>query len=170
MLSRASPSPHNGQVNVERQIREALDKGDFDDLNGAGKPLDLGDPDDPDWWVKGFLRREGLRLGDALPPVLLLRRQRESFPDSLIDLAHEQDVRIVLVEYNRAVRDEIMRIRPGPGSPVLAHTVDIERLLGQWRELRAAQRTTDPASTDPAYQAPPPPSRWRRLLQRVRGS
>lgn len=148
-------------------------RGDFDNLPGAGKPLELGDPNDPDWWVKGFLRREGLRLADALPPLLVLRRQRESFPDSLIDLATEDAVRTVLTEYNRAVRDEILRMRPGPGSPVLAHTVDAERLVGQWRELRAARLRADPAA-DPAVNpaagtSPAGPARsplWRRLRRR----
>jgi len=42
---------------VDKQIREAQERGDFDDLPGAGKPLPhLGDPDDADWWVKGAPR------------------------------------------------------------------------------------------------------------------
>ena len=34
---------------VERRIREAVERGDFDDLPGAGKPLDLRDAGDPEW-------------------------------------------------------------------------------------------------------------------------
>ena len=38
---------------VERQIREAQERGEFENLPGAGKPLrGLGGADDPDWWVK----------------------------------------------------------------------------------------------------------------------
>ena len=38
---------------VEKAIREAQERGEFDDLPGAGKPLkDLGDPDDPLWWLR----------------------------------------------------------------------------------------------------------------------
>ena len=34
-------------------IREAQERGEFDNLPGAGKPLtDLGDTDDPMWWVR----------------------------------------------------------------------------------------------------------------------
>jgi DnaJ homologue, subfamily C, member 28, conserved domain len=47
---------------VDRQIREAAERGEFDDLAGSGKPIgDLGAVYDPDWWVKRYLEREGLR-------------------------------------------------------------------------------------------------------------
>ena len=45
---------------VEKQIREAQERGDFDNLPGAGKPLDLSDSGDPDWWLKRFAARENL--------------------------------------------------------------------------------------------------------------
>jgi hypothetical protein len=40
---------------VEKQIREAQERGEFDNLPGAGKPLRGidADRDDPDWWVGG---------------------------------------------------------------------------------------------------------------------
>ena len=48
---------------VERKIREATARGEFDDLPGAGEPIaDLDD--DPLWWVKRWVRRE--RIGDAI--------------------------------------------------------------------------------------------------------
>jgi len=47
---------------VERQIRQAMERGAFDDLPGAGKPIPgAGQPDDPLWWVKEWVERE--RLG-----------------------------------------------------------------------------------------------------------
>ena len=44
---------------VERQIREARERGDFDDLPGRGRPLDLSDTDEL-WWVRRKLADEGL--------------------------------------------------------------------------------------------------------------
>ena len=56
---------------VERQIREAQERGEFDNLPGAGKPLrGLDGREDPDWWVKQMMQREGLDMADALPPVM----------------------------------------------------------------------------------------------------
>ena len=48
---------------AERKIREAMDRGEFDDLPGSGQPLpDLND--DPMWWLKRWVTRE--RLEDAI--------------------------------------------------------------------------------------------------------
>ncbi len=50
---------------VERKIRQAADRGEFDDLPGEGEPLEvLKEPYEPAWWVKRWMKRE--RLKDAL--------------------------------------------------------------------------------------------------------
>ncbi len=44
---------------VDRQIREAMERGEFDDLPGTGKPIaGAGRSYEPNWWVKSFLDRE----------------------------------------------------------------------------------------------------------------
>ena len=44
---------------IDRQIREAMERGEFDDLPGAGKPIPgAGRPYEPNWWVRSFLERE----------------------------------------------------------------------------------------------------------------
>ena len=96
---------------VERQIREAQERGEFDNLPGAGKPLrGLGGADDPDWWVKQMMRREGLDMADALPPAIALRKEAAGFPHSLLDLRTEESVRAVLEDFNRRVK--LDRLRP----------------------------------------------------------
>ena len=48
---------------VEKAIREAQERGEFDNLPGAGKPLpDFGDRGDLMWWVRRYAEREGLDL------------------------------------------------------------------------------------------------------------
>ena len=47
------------QTWVDLQIRQAMERGDFDDLPGTGKPIeDLGGEHDPDWWLKKLVERE----------------------------------------------------------------------------------------------------------------
>jgi len=53
---------------IDRQIREAMERGAFDNLPGAGKPLHL-DPD-PDWWAKAKIADENLE--PLLPTALSL--------------------------------------------------------------------------------------------------
>ena len=46
---------------VERQVREAIERGEFDNLPGQGKPIKgLNGRDDENWWVKSYLEREQL--------------------------------------------------------------------------------------------------------------
>ena len=48
--------PHESVV--ERRIKEAMERGEFDDLPGTGAPLpDAGQPYDELWWVKKWLQR-----------------------------------------------------------------------------------------------------------------
>ena len=84
----------NWESPVERAIREAQERGEFDNLPGTGKPLrSLGDPEreDPDWWVKRFAEREHLDLSGALSPPLALRKEAATFPASLLDLRTEAE-------------------------------------------------------------------------------
>lgn len=151
---------------VEKAIREAQERGEFDNLPGAGKPLpDFGERDDPMWWVRQYAQREGLDLSLALPAPLQLRKEAASFPQSLLELRTEASVREVLEDFNRRVRHERLR-PPEPGMPQLpAPTVDVEDLVRQWHELRAASQ---PAEVDPPVtsQAARPRNRWWRRSPR----
>ena len=64
---------------AERQVREAIERGEFDDLPGAGRPLPgLNGRDEEDWWVKGFLEREKISM--PLPTSLALRKEIAELP------------------------------------------------------------------------------------------
>ncbi len=153
---------------VERQIREARERGDFDNLPGAGKPLPgLDGPNDPDWWVKGYLRRENLDLSAALPTPLALRKEAAAFPQSLLDVRTEAQVREILEDFNQRVKMDRLRPAVGDLPPLLARTVDVDELVEQWRTLTAqaspqAERELPPQVAE----APTRPRRrwlaWRR--------
>ncbi|MDF2093769.1 DUF1992 domain-containing protein [Knoellia sp. 3-2P3] len=168
---------------VERQIREAQERGEFDNLPGAGKPLRGLDSDDPDWWVKQLVQREGLDMTDAMPPALALRKEAAGFPHSLLDLSAEESVRAVLEDFNRRVRLDRLRPVVGPFPPVLVKTVDVDELVAQWQVLRAQHRHQQDAEEQSPRLAPgtralpahPSLARydsepwWRRLIDLVRG-
>jgi DnaJ-like protein len=64
---------------VEKAIREAQERGQFDNLSTSGKPLPgLDGPDDELWWVRNYVRREGLSGEEFLPEALHLRRQKST--------------------------------------------------------------------------------------------
>jgi hypothetical protein len=61
---------------AEQRIREALERGEFDNLRGAGKPLDLDDDVDVDVDVPAELRAAYriLKNSGFVPPEVELRR------------------------------------------------------------------------------------------------
>ncbi len=62
---------------VERRIREAIERGEFDNLPGAGKPIpDLDQPEDELAWVKRWMKREGIDLGKELAELTPEQRTR----------------------------------------------------------------------------------------------
>jgi hypothetical protein len=51
---------------VERRIREAMERGEFENLPGAGQPLPrAGEPYDEMWWVKAWLARNHIESAGA---------------------------------------------------------------------------------------------------------
>jgi hypothetical protein len=124
---------------VERLIREAQERGEFDDLPGAGRPLpSFEGQDDENWWIRGLIEREKLDMTAALPPQLALRREFQELPLRILRESSEQRVRQLLEDFNARVR-ELWR-RPIEGPLVVVRTVDVERLVGQWRAHRASVR------------------------------
>ena len=71
------------QTWVDIQIRRAMERGDFDNLPGKGKPLNLPEVHDPDWWLKSYVRREGIDTSALVHPTIALRREADTFPEAL---------------------------------------------------------------------------------------
>jgi len=130
------------ESHIDRQIREAAERGAFDNLPGAGKPLPLRHMGDPDWWIKDLIAREQLSI-DGLPGTgaIALRREADSFPESLIDLPNEAAVREVLHDFNARVAEDWKRPELGRGSPIVARKVDVDDMVVRWKELRARRNT-----------------------------
>ena len=121
---------------VDRAIREAAERGAFDDLPGAGKPLPMRNTGDPDWWLKDLMVREGITGSELLPPAVALRREADGFPESLRGLPDESAVRRVLDDFNARVEADWRRPGIGKGTPIVARRVDVEALVAEWAARR----------------------------------
>jgi hypothetical protein len=114
---------------VDRLIREARARGEFDDLPGAGKPLPgRNKPYDPDWWVKQKLRRENVA---PLPPTLVLRREAEDARSAAMRARSEREVREIMAEINEKIVEAIRK--PCAGPPLNLMPFDVERIVDDWR-------------------------------------
>jgi hypothetical protein len=154
---------------IDRQIAAAEARGEFDDLPGAGKPLPrLGNPDDPDWWVKQLIEREQLDMSVALPPQLALRKEAQDLPDRVLEERTEQAVRDVVDDFNARVRD--CWRQPLEGPPVVVRTADPEDLVALWRAHPAQRPPALPPVAEPERPSDEDatPGRFRRALNRFR--
>jgi hypothetical protein len=149
------------QTWVDLQIRQAMDRGDFDNLPGTGKPIEgLGEHHDPDWWLKKLVERERITV---LPPSVALRKEDAELDATLDRLFSESEVRAHVEDFN----DRVIRARYSlhPGPPLITMPRDVDATVAAWRERRDARRT-------PRYEpAAPPPRRhwWNRRRRRPEG-
>lgn len=148
---------------VDKQIREAQERGAFENLDGAGKPIPRqSGPHDELWWVKGFLQRENLSTDVLLPTSLQLRKEVEKLPATLIEIRFEDSVREALNELNTRIVDWI-RFPSPPLIPIAP--VDVEDWVARWKTNRAAmnaRRTASATSSSSIVQPEVRPARWWR--------
>ena len=121
---------------VDLQVQRAMERGEFDDLPGAGKPLALPDKHDPDWWVKQLIERE--KITGIAPPAIGLRKEDAEL-DGLLDREATADgVRRVVEDFNARIVEARRQLTGGP--PVVTPTRDVDAEVEAWRERRAERR------------------------------
>ena len=120
---------------VDKQIRDARARGEFERLEGAGRPLppEIESTYDELWWVKRKMVREGMSV---LPPTLALRKEAEDALEAALAAPSERIVRKILADINAKISD--MMFKPPPGPPLGKKPYDVEDVVRQWRERRAA--------------------------------
>ena len=123
---------------VDLQVKRAMERGDFDNLPGQGKPIEgLGSEHDPDWWVKRLVEREHIAL---LPPALALRKEDAELDDRLDRINVETEVRREVEDFNARIRKAIYTPPVGPsGPPVITRQHDVDAEVEAWRERRTAR-------------------------------
>ncbi|WP_309231063.1 DUF1992 domain-containing protein [Nocardia sp. SYP-A9097] len=151
---------------IDKQIREATDRGEFDELPGAGKPIPPGMGDE-NWWVRNLLQREGIGTDALLPEHIVLRRDRERIDDTVRNLTSERAVREAVAELNERVV-HWLRSPGGPDIPI--GPVRADDVVARWRAARETRTTiaaeavsgSSPSSITPREKR----SRWQRLRGR----
>jgi hypothetical protein len=159
---------------IDQQIAEAQERGAFDDLPGAGKPLPRRSAaDDGQAWLRDKLQREGVSTEELLPVPLKLRKQAERLAQNVQELPTEQDVRSAVAELNHRIV-QWRRIPVGP--EVFVPLVNAEQMVSRWRERHPGPPRPGPvpeqAGLDPAaaqrVTRPARDSWWRRLVRPAR--
>lgn len=118
---------------VDQQIRRGMEQGEFENLAGTGRPLEIGEFHDEDWWLKAKLRREQLSY---LPPTLRVRKELEQARAAIAAASREEVVRAIVADINERIRDVNRRGADGPPSTVMP--LDVEQVVERWRAARVA--------------------------------
>jgi len=134
-MSERKPGHLKWETWVDRQIRDAQERGQFDDLPGKGKPIPgLDRPYDENWWIKQKLQREQLSV---LPPGLALRKEVETILDNLPALQSEQSVRTTFERLNQKIA---YVDAAGIGPPSRLSQFNIDAMVRRWEKVRAEVR------------------------------
>ena len=150
---------------IDQQINEAAERGAFDHLPGAGKPLPRRDETDAGQaWLRDYLRREGVPAEEMLPAPLRLRKEAERLAESVPAMRSEQEVREAVTDLNQLIRDW----RRFPlDSPIFVALVDEAAMVSRWHQAQSAMLASSPqagAERPSAGRAGPPPRWWHRLI------
>jgi hypothetical protein len=114
---------------IDKQIREAQERGEFDDLPGKGKPLrDIDKPRDEMWWIREKLKRENVHF---MPPSLQVRKDLDDAREQIRNATCEDDVRAIVEEINAKIR-EVNRLGAS-GPPSNVYPLHLETVLDRWR-------------------------------------
>ncbi len=127
---------------VERQVREAQDRGAFENLPGSGKPLPPG-AYEQGAWIRDKARRENLPVAAMLPPGLALRKEVEDLPARLARERSEVRVRALLADLDR----RIFAWNCGPQEPpVYVKRLDVQARVNEWLAAREVVEVVVPAA------------------------
>jgi hypothetical protein len=133
-MTERKPPGTSWETWIEAQIRVAMEKGAFDNLPGAGKPLpNLDQAYDPLWWVKELVQREQISM---LPPSLELLRKVEKELATIEKLHDEATVRRRLAALNIEIAKVNATVVDGP--PTRLGTLDVDQVVARWRRTRSA--------------------------------
>jgi hypothetical protein len=133
-MTERKPANMSWESWIDRQIREARERGEFENLKGAGKPIPgLGLHTDELWWIRQLMQREEL---EYLPPTLALRKAREQVLAKVPAASSEAAVREMVGLINEKIR-ELNRKPPSDGPPSNLMPIDLESALARWRESQA---------------------------------
>ncbi|MFL6125274.1 DUF1992 domain-containing protein [Actinophytocola sp.] len=118
---------------VEHQIRQAQERGELDDLPGAGKPLPKRQGGAVEWVVQK-LREENHDTSALLPPSLAIPKEVAALPARLAELRSEREVRELVEDLNK----RILAVHRGPqvGPTLRMGPLDVDEIVNDWRASR----------------------------------
>jgi hypothetical protein len=128
LMTERKPAGVSWETWIDRQIRAGMERGEFDELPGHGKPLaDVDRPRDELWWVRQKLQREGVSY---LPPTLAVRKELDEAREQIAASSSEAEVREIVEAINVKIRRVNSQATAGPPSNLMP--LDVEHVVADW--------------------------------------
>ncbi|GAA1956206.1 DnaJ family domain-containing protein [Amycolatopsis minnesotensis] len=119
---------------LDKQVRQAEERGELAGLSGAGKPLAKGRPQTALEWAADLARREGDDTLAMLPPSLALAKEVELLPERAARERSERAVRALVAELNERIVKAYRLPQNGP--PMRVRIVDADEVVEGWENRR----------------------------------
>lgn len=119
---------------LDTQVRRAEERGELEDLPGAGKPLPKGRPRTALEWAADLARREGDDTLAMLPPSLALAKEVELLPGRVDQERSERAVRALVDDLNERIVKAYRLPQDGP--PMRVRIVDADEVVAEWEKRR----------------------------------
>jgi hypothetical protein len=133
-VTRRKPPSVTWETWIDKQIRESMDRGEFDDLPGKGKPLpDIDTPRDEMWWIRKKLKDEDISV---LPPTMQVRKDLDAVRERIAQSDDEAVVRTLVAEINEQIREVNRSVVTGPPSTLMP--LDVEIVVERWHRERSS--------------------------------
>jgi hypothetical protein len=164
-MTERKPQGMNFRSWIDQQIADAEERGVFDNLPGAGKPLPRrrhGDVDYGQAWLRDYARREGVAAEEFLPTPLRLRREIERLKEAVPRMRSEDEVRETVSDLNQRIL-EWRKIPMGP--PIFVPLVKKEEMVSLWRTAQTARTASQKAPSSPSSPSSPPSAGRRRRFR-----
>lgn len=144
-MSERKPHGMSFETWIDHQITQAQERGAFDGLEGAGRPLPQRVKEQTSYeWALEWARRQQADPKDLLPPGMALRREREDLALRVPQLPSEAAVRATVADFNARVEAHWRRPQDGPDAvPGLA---DEEALVRLWQATRPPPAPVEPVA------------------------
>jgi len=127
-MTERKPAGVSWETWIDRQIRDGMERGEFDELPGHGKPLaDVDRSRDELWWVRQKLQREGVSY---LPPTLAVRKDLDEAREQIAATSSEAEVRRIVEAINVKIRRVNSQATTGPPSNLMP--LDVEQVVADW--------------------------------------
>lgn len=129
-MTERKPGGESFESWVEHQIREAQERGAFDNLAGAGKPIPRDSAlDGDDWWIRRKMASEGLKYPNRAAD--LKERIARACQDAC-SAPTDAEARVIVARMNGEIHS--FRAAPPPGPPMILRLIDIDDILARRRE------------------------------------